>query len=310
MKITNRGGLPAAIVEAVKNDPYTRGTKRADISATQLISPPRKIELERRFRDQLEEDASDRIWALLGQSVHTILERAEPSELVERRLYADFGGWTVSGQFDRLHVRAGVLQDYKVTSVYSGMQGAKAEWVAQLNVLAELCEQNGYVIERAEVVAIYRDWSKREAAQRAEAGKTDYPPAQVAIIELPLWPSPMRTEFIERRVAAHRTARESGSLPECTKDERWIRDEKWAVMKDGNEKATRVFSNAFDAEVFAKGKGASFFVKHRPGEATRCLSYCAAAPYCGQWQKERPRTIEEKLVASIEQAKERKAATL
>lgn len=102
-RITNKLGLPEAIVEAVKNDPYDPG--HADISATGLISPPRKRALERTHRNDMEEDASDRIWALIGQSVHTILERAEPSAIVEKRLYGRFGGWLVSGQFDRLTLR-------------------------------------------------------------------------------------------------------------------------------------------------------------------------------------------------------------
>lgn len=285
--ITNKLGLPAAIVEAIRNDKYPYGSV-GDISASALIAPPRKRALERLHRNAIEEDASDRIWALVGQAVHTILERAEPSELVEKRLFARLGGWSVSGQFDRLHVRNGVLQDYKITSVWSAKEGAKVEWVGQLNVLAELCEVNGYEIERTEIVAIYRDWRKREAEQNAE-----YPQAQVAVVEIPLWPRDQRRRFIEERVAAHRAA--LIELPECSDDDRWARGRAWAVMKEGSKRAVKggLFSDMLQAHAFAdaqnamqpeKKKGA-FYVEERPPENTRCESYCPVVRWCEQARK-------------------------
>src|SRR3546814_2141867 len=62
---TNRLNLPASIVNAVSNDPYTRGN--AHISITGLIGPARKRQLEIRHADEITEDAADRIWSLLGQ---------------------------------------------------------------------------------------------------------------------------------------------------------------------------------------------------------------------------------------------------
>lgn len=283
MRITNKLGLPDAIVEAVRNDPYNPGW--GDITVSQLIAPPRQQALIGQHVAELEEDASDRIWSLLGQTVHSILERAEPSALVEQRLYADFAGWKVSGQFDRLHVRDGVLQDYKTSSVWSTLRGAKVEWIAQLNILAELCEVNGYGIRRTEVVAIYRDWSKREAERSA-----DYPKAQVAVVEIPLWARDVRVAYIEERVKLHREARD-GTLPECSTDERWLRDEKWAVMKPGNQKATALWLTPEEARADAEAreaasiqarKPARFVVEHRPGENTRCESYCSAVRWCEQ----------------------------
>jgi len=45
MQITNRLNLPAAIVEAVRNDPYSSGD--CDISCTRLVGPPMIRHLER-----------------------------------------------------------------------------------------------------------------------------------------------------------------------------------------------------------------------------------------------------------------------
>ena len=99
MKITNRANLPDALVRAVANDPYVGG---GDVSVTTLIGPPQIHYLRHKYENDLEEDAIDRIWSLLGQAVHTILERAEQLGLTEKRLYMPVGKWNLSGQFDRL----------------------------------------------------------------------------------------------------------------------------------------------------------------------------------------------------------------
>ena len=92
-KITNIHNLPAAIVAAVQNDPYTGG---GDISTTKLIDSPQVRVLGAAHKDAISVDVSERVWALLGQAVHTILERAglrEAGMVVEERLYAEVNGW-------------------------------------------------------------------------------------------------------------------------------------------------------------------------------------------------------------------------
>ena len=106
MKLTNKSNLPEAIKRAVENDPYD--SSGSDISTTKLIAPPRIRVLQKRNWDSLEEDVSNRIWSLLGQSVHHIIERAKTrKEISEKRLfYKDdkiTNGWTLSGAFDLLN---------------------------------------------------------------------------------------------------------------------------------------------------------------------------------------------------------------
>ena len=146
MRITNVHHLPLAIVEAVKNDPYPHG-QTGDISATSLIAPPQLVALRRQHEEDLEEDAADRIWSLLGQSIHTILERAEPSAITEKRLFAHCAGWRISGQADRIvpldpEYETVHIEDYKTTSVWSVIDGVKPEWADQLHVLQWLAAEN------------------------------------------------------------------------------------------------------------------------------------------------------------------------
>ena len=110
MNLTNLHGLPEAVVAAVRNDSYVGG---GDISATKLIDTPQRRVLQRQFKESVVEDVSERIWALLGQLAHLLLERANTNDLVEQRLYMNVNGWELSGQFDHVHLGEKMLSDYK-----------------------------------------------------------------------------------------------------------------------------------------------------------------------------------------------------
>ncbi len=288
MRITNVHQLPAAIVEAVRNDPYPHG-KTGDISATQLISPPQLVALKQLHEDDLEEDAADRIWALFGQSIHTILERAEPSEITETRLFAQCGHWTISGQADRLvmldpdsdTIR---IEDYKTTSAWSVLEGAKREWMEQLWVLQWLAAMNNYDVRGLSIIALLRDWSRGKAL----AGGS-YPQAPVVIIQVPMSDPAVLDDWISELVEAHREARAAlarGQAPQpCTPEQRWQQPDIWAVYTPTRKSAvklhdTHATANAHAAEV----KNA--YVVQRPGTAVRCASYCPVAGFCPQRQAE------------------------
>ena len=193
MNLTNLMGLPDAFVAAVKNDPYTGG---GDISVTKLIDAPQRRVLYSKFKDFVVEDVSDRVWALMGQAVHTVLERAGTSALVEERLFMDVNGWKLSGQFDRLHVADKTIQDWKVTSTYKA--DGDDSWTKQLNILRMLAIKNGHDIERLQVVAIFRDWQRSKAERDPK-----YPQSNVKIIELPVWSDEQAMQYITDRVSMH-----------------------------------------------------------------------------------------------------------
>lgn len=271
MILTNKSNLPQAIVDAVQNDPYSSGG--ADISVTQLIAPPRKVALEKTFSLEITEDAADRIWSLLGQSIHTILERANRVGIAERRLSMACEGWTISGGMD-LYDEDGVIVDYKTTSAWSCKGGVKEEWVRQLNVYAEILRANGHPVKGLRVVAILRDWSKLEAARDAE-----YPQSQVSSLSVPLWTPEQAKHYIHERVILHRQARVS--LPECSPEERWAKPTVYAVMKPGRKTAVRLFTDSTSAQAMAMGLK-DHFVTERPGADTRCQFYCSASKFCSQ----------------------------
>lgn len=212
MKITNKYGLPDAFVRAVTNDPYEKG--ESDFSVTGLLAPARQKALLQIHDDVVEEDAVDRVWSVLGQGTHHILQRAaRPGiDLVEQRFFAKFGETTISGQIDLLEQDTGTLSDYKVTKAFafSKKAGTKFEWVAQLNMQLELLRRNGLDARALQIVGILRDFDKKKMSD---------PALEVVVLEIPIWTREKTIALIEERIKAHLSAKEQ--LPECTTKETW-----------------------------------------------------------------------------------------
>jgi hypothetical protein len=283
LKITNETGIPQAIVDSIENDPYDAGA--SDISVTRLIAPARAVALQAKHKDELVIDAADMLYALMGKAMHYVLENAgDPlgERVIERRFFAEVEGWTLSGQIDLWE--NGTLDDYKFTSVWETIHGLKEEKIAQLNILAWLCRQDGLEVNKVRIVALYRDWSRTKAM-----GERDYPQHQIGIIEAPMWPEEKTLAYIKNRIKIHQDAREK--LPLCTEDEQWAKPTKYALMKEGRKSALRLLDSPEEVMLYAETNKhavgdrlkAGFYIEKRPGEKTRCESYCAAAPFCSQF---------------------------
>jgi hypothetical protein len=232
---------------------------------------------------------SDRIWTLFGQVTHSIIERAATDELVEKRLFMTVNGKTVSGQIDLF--KGDTLWDWKTTSIYSGKDGPKEEWIQQGNINRLLCAENGIEVKRIQYVALYRDWSKMASERKGE----DYPQSQVEVFNLSLWPLEKTRQFVSDRIAAHEAAKVE--LPLCTDEERWAKPERWALMKKGQKRAVKLYDTETEAES-ARAKlddkpgveageiisSKQHRLEHRPGEQTRCLYYCQVSAHCSQFR--------------------------
>lgn len=272
MNLTNVHNLPAALVRAVRNDPYKGG---GDISVTKLIDSPHRQQLRKKHSQHIVEDVSEVLFRLFGQGVHTALERAGDDAITEERLFMEVDGWTLSGAFDRLYVPDELLQDYKVCTTFKA-DGGK-DWDAQMNVLRQLCIHNGYTVKRLEIVAFFRDWKKGDALR-----KPDYPQAGVKVIPVEVWPDDVAMKYIRDRIAAHKAA-QSGAPSACSDEDRWASPTTFALKKIGNVRATKVAQSIEELGPVPAG----FTVETRPGEYRRCENFCEVFKFCAQAQRDK-----------------------
>ena len=293
MKYTNRHNIPQEIINAVHNDSYSKG--KATISATGLLQPPRIRLLAQENYEKLTIDVSDEIWKLLGQSVHTILERANENNedvITEQRMFTVVNDWTVSGQTDSIDVKSNTLKDYKVTSVWSivsALKEGKVEWEQQLNIYAYLYQQTtGKTIDQLNIIAIARDWNKNQYLRSGG----DYPPSPVTVLDIDLWSDEEQEDFIKQRVLIHQEAEVdyliNDKLPFCTDEERWRRKDTYRVEKKGRKTAVRVLDTQEEADEYVEGHKDSKLLKIvlAKGECVRCANYCDVAEFCNQYNEE------------------------
>lgn len=280
MKIVNDINLPGPIMKAIEADDYNPG--ESDITVTTLVGPPMIRHLLKKHGDEIEEKASGRLFSLMGKMMHKILEAAgqnaeELGHLIfERRLYAERGGYKIGGQVDVIDPDAGIITDYKVCSYWTAIYGAKPEWEQQLNIYRLLAKENGYEINRLQIAALYRDWS----ADKAER-ESSYPSTQMQVIDLPVWDYDKTEAFVANRIKLH-----TDPKPQiCTPEERWERDTKYAIEKQGRKSAIKLCNTLAEANSWValnlrSNEIGKVQVVKRPGEAKRCKRYCLVAEYC------------------------------
>ena len=270
--VTNRLGLPQAIVEAVQNDPYDG--EGSDYTITGLLQPPRAAVLSKDA--EVVEDAADMLYTLQGQVMHEILERAGDALkaqgfVVERRFFQNYivdgRSFKTSAKIDIFNPMTGMLSDYKYTSVGSASRGLKEDHRLQLNFQAELLRKAGYTVVGAEVVLLLRDWS----AERVYAG---YPPSPACKHIVEFMSSQEIDAWAIERIRLHEAAKQS--LPLCTKEERWNRTD--YVVTGGRK---RVFKTEREAQEYVASAGdPRLAVGERLGDDVRCLRYCPARSVC------------------------------
>lgn len=290
MKITNNHNIPGAIYDVIagKNYDITK-TSTDSISVTTLIDSPRIAQLKRRHWAEIEEDASDRLWALLGDAVHAVLEKAKrPDALMEESLSVEIDGMKLRGRVDMYE--NGIVKDYKITSVWSfilnGKNSVKVEWERQLNAYAYLYRKSGFDVKGLEINAILRDWKDRDAKDNA-----DYPKIPFISVKIPLWTLEQQEHYLSSRICAHKSAQteDASRLPLCTAEERWQKPDKWAIYKNSNVRALRVFDKEDDAIDYATSYAHDnpkerIRIEKRPGEDTRCLNYCNVRRFCDHYK--------------------------
>lgn len=313
MKVTNNLGLPLPIVKAIENDPYDNGGTK---SVTTLLKPPQYHAIIGKHGEEMTEDAADRIWALVGQVGHTILERAagglDPASwLSERRFYGEIDGEAVSAAADLIHIGGGVVYDFKFTSGWAvvGAREGKSEWRNQLSVLAYLARRGLFMVKELPAPADPLDmdtiypivgmspdgkWYVLQGEPHdIQRGKIvaivrdwtklnakrfrDWPEKQVEVIDMDIMSDAETEAWLKQSVTEYIDAK-NGSPRLCTDEERWHSPGKWAVYKGGNVRATKLADTELELSAWIGTNQAKVGSNYRIEE--RPSSYKRCLQYC------------------------------
>lgn len=282
MKYTNKYNLPEVIFKALTKEYYTPG--ETQFSVTKLINPPKVTLLTARHFNEIEEDISENLWKVFGSAIHNIFEEStKESHQSEIRLYGEKDGLKFSGKFDVLD--GTILTDYKVTSVYSLIFGNN-KYAEQLNLLYWLCKQNNIPITKLQIIMILRDWRRKESERDA-----DYPKLPIHVLDIPMMSDVDLEKYVNDRVKLYNSnlGLSDNDIPICTPEERWRKEDTFAIYKNANKTALRVLNNKEEALTLVENMSKqypkdSFNMRTRPGEDRKCLSYCSAAQFCNYYQ--------------------------
>src|SRR4030042_1797996 len=108
--IQNIHDLPGPLVKALSPERHRPVPGR--IGVTALIDSPLRRILTMRHFDEITEDASDSFWALIGKSVHYVIEQGDKN--TEIKISQQVFGATLVGVVD--YFKDGHIIDWKTTS--------------------------------------------------------------------------------------------------------------------------------------------------------------------------------------------------
>ena len=276
MKITNKYGLPEQLVGKVGTTPHN---SPGNVSATTLLKGTKEIVLTKRHWESLEDDVSNRVWALFGTATHSLLEEDGETSFSEEFLSIQIGEKKLTGKMDLYDMATKVITDYKTASVWKIKFNDFSDWRRQGLIYDYLCRANGLEVETIRFIALLKDHSKTQA--KREAG---YPQSPVFVYEVkPTQEDRDETEaFILDKINAIIEAEKlaDDEIEPCSEAERWAKPSKFAVMKEGRKTAVKLYDNEQDAKAHVEGEGKGFYVEHRKGESTKCDGYCLVKDFC------------------------------
>lgn len=182
----------------------------------------------------------------------------------------------------------GLITDWKLTSVWAVIRQDKKDWEQQLNFYAYLYREAGFPVTELRVYALLRDWRVGELRRSPR----DYPPIPFLDKPIEMWEEGAARRELKAKIDYMKQYEKEAdfNLPECSPEERWTRDEKWAVAKEGRKTALKLCESEMEAYSYIalqpKKIASICTVEHRPGVDMRCAEYCDAREFCDHWHDE------------------------
>lgn len=285
MKLTNQYNLPQPFVDAVESE-YRYKDKQYSVTA--LLKGACQTILERRHQDEIIQDVSDMVWMIFGSAIHSILENSQETndQLKENYLVIDVGDHKLSGIFDLYDAKEKTVTDYKSGTVWKVQFNEWEDYRKQLLMYAYMLRKIGFECNKGQIVMMLKDHSKSKA-------NTDmsYPqhPVYIKKFEFNEEDFAEIEKFIQGRfnlISILETMPDEKLTP-CEPEERWHRDDKYAVMREGRKTAIKLFDNVEEAEKMVSELGAKHYVELREGSDARCEQYCNVTQWCPFYKAKR-----------------------
>lgn len=280
MTITNKLGLPEGFVRACETTAHNRP---GHVSATTLLKGTKEIVLTQRHWDELEDDVADRVWAIWGSAVHSLLEHETPDTFTEEYVEARVDQMMLTGRMDCYDAKNEILYDYKTASVWKVLYKDFEDWRKQGLIYAWLLNKNGFNVKKCRFIAMLKDHSKSKAKIDRSYPQSPVYVYEFDVTEKDLWDI---QDFIQKKVKDIQATDglEDDEIQVCGAQERWAKATTWAVMKNGRKSAIRVLDNKADAYKLAAEQGAGCYVEERKGSDGKCPEYCACCEFCNYWK--------------------------
>lgn len=277
MVITNKMGLPESFVKACEIEENVEGLR-----VTQLLNGVRATILTQRHWNEIEVDAADMVWLILGTAVHKVLEMTDEGddEFREQRLSMKISDTVLTGKSDLYKNK--VITDYKTCSTWKVIFGETEDWERQLLLYAMLWKDAGFEVKGGEILSIMRDHIKTK-------GKIDpsYPEYPVTMFKFDYTDKDIESirKWAESRIKLIESLKDvpDDELPLCTPEERFNKGDKYAIMKTGLKKAKKVCDTREEAERLMAEKSGDH-IEVRKGEDKKCLEYCMCREFCSYAQ--------------------------
>lgn len=286
MIITNKYGLPQALVDFVtkRDEDYVRDPLAYGV--TTLLKGAREVILKRRHDGEIVQDISDMLWMIFGSAVHKIAEESDRTGNAERDVKIMFeNGYGVRGRVDYYNAQLNAIEDYKTCSVWKVIYSDFEDWYYQ-GVAYAILWGGEKPVKRVRFHALLKDWKVGDY-RVAQAKGSFYPEHAMWTWEHEITEEDIAKVYLwmKKRLWALVDAMDllDDALPLCTPSERWNEGDKYAVMKNGRKTALRVLDSEEDANKYLKEEGGDY-IEVRKGVDRKCQDYCLVKDFCTHYQ--------------------------
>jgi len=282
MKIVNRDGLPIELFNAVCHNWYGGANEVRDWSVTELINPIRVTLLQKRHDSEIEVEASQLLWAMLGSAMHIVLERGSEDKkkyLTESRFKTILNDKIISGGVDIFDLEENKIADYKFQTVwnYIYLDDHIENLQLQVSFYKELLERHGNKVNSAQIIYLFRDYQSYMTKNNP-----NYPKQSWAVVDIDFLPNP--EEVMKQKITEIEKYKDvpDTELPLCTHRQRWQKYPTY-VFKAGNKIVRRIELENEEAEATARQ-----YIEEHPEykyelvkeQPKRCPKYCNGRNFC------------------------------